>query len=210
MNHDDRSNPYSEANPYASYSNPYAVPESEIVVPAQTEGARIEKKCLVVPKDWMSSPVCLLTGSVTNLITPPRSRKLTWVNPVWILLFFLIGLFALLPMLLLQKKGRFSYYLSGPAAFGLKKKLAINWGIFGTGLVIVVLALSPATTGLTPELLLTGTALILLSAILATTWCRPFYARKIDQTHIWIAKIPAHVREAIVEMEKTAALRPWM
>ncbi|MDB6136555.1 MAG: hypothetical protein JWM59_4798 [Verrucomicrobiales bacterium] len=209
MNKDDWNNPYRETTPYVSPSNPYAVPESEIVVPEQTEGARIEGKCLVVPKDWQSPPICLLTGDTTDL-SALRRKKLTWIHPAWFILFFIIRLVALLVFILLRKKGEIHYCISQPLAAKLKRRRTINWCIFGTGLLTAVLPMAGTGFDIILQFVLTGFILIVLSGVLATTWCRPFYARKIDKTHIWIAKIPARVREAIVGMERTAVARPWM
>lgn len=210
-----RHDPYSEGTPYA-WSNPYAVPESEIVMsesgmpePGRTAGVWIEKNCLVVPRGWESPAVCLLTGVATGL-RPQQRKWLFWANPAWYLLIFVLGFLALFLIGILQRKGGIYYYVSHSAAAKIQKRRMINLGLFLIGLLMVILSFSPFGGDSGPLLVFPGLLLLLTSGVLATTWCRAFYARKISRTHIWIAKIPSPVRKIIVEMERTANFRPWM
>lgn len=208
MDKEERNNPYSGGSPYA-WSNPYAVPESEITLPPRPADIWIEKNFLVVPRDWEGPEVCLLTGATADLL-PRRGKWLTWASPVWYLLIFILGFLALLVIALLQRKGRIYYYISRSAAAEIRKRRVINLCLFAIGLLMVILSFPAFAGDFKSWLVLPGLILLLTSGVLAATWCRPFYARRISRTHIWIAKIPARVRTALVEMERTAASRPWM
>ncbi len=170
--------------------NPYAVPATWLVSQALADLARIEGNHLVVPKDWQSPPVCLLTGE-TNPLTPVRRAKLSWSNPMFI---FLIG----------AERGTFHYYLSAAQASHARKRLLGNWGIFGASLLSFTGAFSDGSVGLA----WLGVTLLLLCLIFATTVCRLIKVAKMDKTTIWLRGIPRLVLELIVRMDQEQHLLP--
>lgn len=187
------------------YLNPYAAPSADLGVSASSQHSWIEKKSLVVPKDWQSPPICLLTGATTDL-TPVRKKALTWVHP-GLMVLILLGIIGIIAVLLLQKKGTIHYYLSQEKAAEIRRKLAVNWSIFASGafLISLLFIMERPIAGLT----LFGFLLLLISGILAATVCRSVRPGKITRTHIWLTNIPLSVREQIVAMEQESLNRPW-
>lgn len=185
--------------------NPYAAPASELVMPASSQHSWIEKKSLVVPKDWQSPPICLLTGTTTDL-TPIRKKTLAWSHP-GALLLIILGIIGIVAIALLQKRGTIHYYLSREKAAKIRRNLTVNWLVFGAGVLLIFMPSYMGRPAL--DVLLAGLALILTSAVLASTLCRPIRPGKITQTHIWLTNIPLQVREQIAAMEADSLNRPW-
>lgn len=186
--------------------NPYAAPAAEIISPPALRLARIEKKMLVVPKDWQAPPVCFLTGTTEDLL-PPRRKRLAWLHPAWLLLFLLLRLISLLVLVFLQKRGKIYYQLNRAAAARQRKKLLINWGIFLTGVGLSVIGYKGP--GGTAILISVGGMLILLSGVLAYTMCRTFYARRIAGNFIWLGGVRREVMEEIVRLEEQRFPQIW-
>lgn len=178
--------------------NPYAAPAAELIPLLQVRLARIEKKFLVVPKDWQSPRICLVTGSTVDLL--PKRRRLAWLHPAWLLLFLLLRFFSLLILVFLQRGGRINYYLSREAASRQRKRLLINWSIFLAGIVASVLGYK--SVGGAAILIFVGSMLVILSAVLGITMCRRFYARRIAGNFIWLAGLRPEVMREIVRLEE--------
>ncbi|MDB6136556.1 MAG: hypothetical protein JWM59_4799 [Verrucomicrobiales bacterium] len=100
---------------------------------------------------------------------------------------------------------RIRYYLSPQAVRKLKIRTIIKWFIFGMGLLPAILGLLPSTSNAGTVLILPGVLLVLISGGLARAWRMPVRAWKIEDARIWIAGIPAPVRNAIVQMEQALA-----
>lgn len=178
--------------------NPYAAPGADIAIPSSAQRTWIEQKALVVPKDWQSPAICLRSGATTDL-TPVRKKRLSWSNPAMIVLIFL-GIIGILALVLLQKRGTIYYYLSKGVVEKMRKNLLINCGFFGLG--VCLLAFELTSTKAAGWLVLADLLVVIISAILGLTWCRPIKTSKIDKTHIWLTGIPPEIRKAIVRMEQ--------
>ena len=177
--------------------NPYEAPRGEVLVPTSFNPVRIEGKQLVLPKDWTSPQLCLFTG-VTHPLTPARKAKLSWVNPLYLISILAGFLIYVLIALVAQKKGTIHYFLSESMAAQVKKRLRINWGIFGAS----VLMFSGASATSSGELAGVGVLVLLICLFLAVTWCRLLKVGKIDKTSIWLKGIPADVQQKIVQMDQ--------
>lgn len=175
------------------FENPYAAPTAEILIPDDFGKLRREGRFLVVPNKWRTPPICLFTGD-THDLTQLRRTQLTWINPwfSWLLLagiapYFIAGLF-------LQKHGTFYFCLSKRYAGKHLMRVVLNWLLFLLPLSQIVFVFE---NGLFPW----AVGVWVLSAALATTWCRLIKVGEIDSHSIYLKGIPKDVQEKIIRMD---------
>ena len=182
--------------------NPYAPPQSAPSVMPPKSAARIEGKCLVVPKGWISPPFCLFTG-VAEGLTPLKQGKLSYLNPLWIFSVLLSPAVLFLVAVIFTQKGNIYYVLSQEWAGRHRRRLVVNW------LIVLVGLSGPFLLGLENVFWFLGVGFVplLVSLILAVTWCRLLKPAKIDAASIWLKGIPPAVQEKVIKWELGKAER---
>ncbi len=189
--------------PDSESSNPYEPPSADLDMPVSGNQVRREGRHLVVPKGWVSPPVCLFTG-VTEPLTPHRQANLWWLHPAWLWLLLLTPLPFLLAAILATKTGYVRYVLSEPYVHRLNRR---EWVIRGV-LAVAGLLLLPAFI-LDDLILLSlpGVILLVVSAFLTATWCRTIKSGKIVGDSIWLTGIPDDVKDTIMVLEQQKLTR---
>lgn len=182
--------------------NPYAAPGAELVLPPIMTGAWSSGKHLVVPKGWVSPPVCLFTGAAGPL-TPLRQGRLSYLQPAWLLLLLLSPLVLIIVGLFVTKKGNIHYVLEQEYARLRKRRLWGNWMIFVSGVLLIFLGANLDEGALA----VLGIVFIIVSAFLGVTWCRLLKTAKITDDSIWLAGIPAGTQEVIIRWEQQKLAR---
>ncbi|MES2468022.1 MAG: hypothetical protein V4675_12020 [Verrucomicrobiota bacterium] len=198
--------------PDSEHSNPYAPPTGEPVTAPAISKARREGKHLVVPKGWISPPVCLFTGAAAPL-TPLRQARLSYIQPAWWLFLLLGPLVMILISLFATRMGNIYYVIKEDLARRHRRRLIINWAIFlASGPLAVgvyeavpaeLMRFSARSFGFGIFLLLVpGLILLILSAVLSRTWCRLIKTAKIEGNFIWLSGIPADAQAIILRCEE--------
>ncbi len=198
--------------PDSDHSNPYAPPTGEPVTATAMSRSRREGKYLIVPKGWISPPVCLFTGAVAPL-TPLRQARLSYIQPAWWLFLLLGPLAMILVGLFATRMGNIYYVIKEDLARRHRRRLIINWAIF--------LASGPLAVGVYEAvpadlmrfysrnfgfgiflLLVPGFIVLIFSAVLSRTWCRLIKTAKIEGNFIWLSGIPADAQAIILRCEE--------
>lgn len=114
----------------ASDENPYAPPRSGVDGAGPLLSlARIDRKCLVVPRDWQSPRICLLSGNTENLTPAKPIRWVAVVPVIGLLLLSVITAFGSAAVSLILLTGAaVSFALpQGPNPFRLFGATDIHW-----------------------------------------------------------------------------------
>lgn len=182
----------------AELHNPYAAPTADLTMPASLPAAWKSGKHLVVPKGWISPPVCLLTG-VAKPLTPLRQAKLSYLHPVWLLFFLLGPVIMILVSIFVTKTGNIYFVLREDLAVEHRRRVLINWWIFlSAGGFLAGVFYHKLFVYLSPV----GFLLLIICGILSRTWCRLIKVSKIEGNSIWLAGIPAEAQTIILEREQ--------
>lgn len=159
--------------------NPFAPPQASLNPPPLGE-AKISAGHLVVPRQWISPPICLMTGATQDL-APPINRRVDWMSLrgfVFILLGhllvmvtagfnnFVVILVAVsltlcsIALLHFQNLAGLQYYLSKDYINKRRKRGSRSAFVFLLGCLVIWLA-APTT------LMLLGVALWMASGLMA-------------------------------------------
>ncbi|MES2707844.1 MAG: hypothetical protein V4726_14725 [Verrucomicrobiota bacterium] len=190
--------------------NPYAPPRADLEDPLPAaQPVRIEKSFLVVPRKWISPPICLLTGETAGL-SEVRHLRHRAVCPLMALhgiaLFLAANGIYLLALLFFAAGVLMQRFFGIPGHWFLFPRTRISHRLSRR--------LLTRRKWLTAAAVLLGTALYLLGPDQVTgamtSFClliliylptrRPDVART-DGDYAWVRGIPREVREKIVRMD---------
>lgn len=180
--------------PDSETSNPYEPPSADLGMHVSGNQVRREGNHLVVPKGWVSPPICLFTG-VTEPLTPLRQARLSWLHPAWLLLLLLTPFALAMVGFFVVRIGTLFYFQSKSHERSYGRRVNIARGMLVLGVVFLI-------SGVGFELIFffpVGLVFLTISGCLAATWCRPVKCAKIEGNSIWLSGIPAEVQDIIVE-----------
>lgn len=116
--------------------NPYAPPQTNVVSPTINQ-LEYDGKILSVTHPAILPKYCIKCGKACS--EKQKIKKLTWVNPWWILSFFVFGILYLFIHLAVSKRLTISYSLCHEHEAKEKKKKMILWSVFLLSVVLMSL-----------------------------------------------------------------------
>jgi hypothetical protein len=182
-------------------SNPYEAPKSTDLLSLSAGQIEYDGKILKVPKNFTFPPVCLKTGTTTDL-TPLLSRKMSWFPPLLALLILLNLLIFLIVAACVSKKGMIHYYLSKEVARKRRNVMIRNWGLF---MLLLVFIGSGFAAKMYFFAIPAVVVLLVLAGFCISASCF-LSAKRIDSTHIWLAGVPPVAAHALIEQQSQNAL----
>jgi hypothetical protein len=120
----------------SSVANPYAPPQSDVLVPTDDQ-IKYNGKLLLVTHPAVLPKFCIKCGKPCD--SKQKTKKLSWVNPWWYLSFLLLGIFFIIIYLLTAKRLTVSYSLCSEHQAKERKKNIIMWSGFSLSALLIVL-----------------------------------------------------------------------
>lgn len=203
--------------------NPYAPPQSDVVEGSLAfTAAKMERKCLVVPRVWQSPPVCLLSGGTEDLIAAKPVRRVAVLPVIGLLLLSVViaaGGNMAVPLILLAGSFACTLLPGGPSLFRLVGRADIHW-FLTAGMArrrrwqLRIRLLMIAATMVLPQLFRHNSSLYVVSlfvvalAGLTKLIVPDFLTVRITADTVSFLGLPEEVMEIIVQLDlstKTAA-----
>lgn len=203
------SDPVSDENPYAPPLSGVDEDTGQLWI-----RARIDRRCLVVPRDWRSPRMCLLSGDVENL---RPAKSIGWVAVVPVIGLLVIAVITaarsvIVPLFVLAAAGVCCLLPQGPNLFRLFGTTDIHWFLsrrmarrrkWQRRLRIMIIA----AVVILPKILVPGSNFYLVSmfffplAGLTRMLAPEFITVRITGDSVSFLGIPEEVMEKIVQLD---------
>ena len=170
-------------------SNPYAPPQANVYTPTDNH-VKYDGKLLSVTHPAVLPNLCIKCGEACD--EKQKTKKLSWVNPWWILSFILIGFFYFVIHLLVAKRLTVSYSLCPEHKAKEKKKNIIQWSVFFLSAVFMTIGNILTNQGLSigSGLFVAGLFIFFISMLLTLFIPRVIVIKKAKHTKNLQSKRP--------------------
>ncbi len=176
--------------------NPYAPPKAELHEsprqPERTDGWR-DGSMLVVPKGAELPDRCLKCNA------PAQGyrfvRNLSWLNPLWFVLFLMSPLIYIIVYFILRKRGRVAAGLCQRHRKLRRRAIAIGWLTELAGIAVILIPLAFSTWNPTIPVI-GGIVLLLVGFVGGRIGAQVLIPKRINKEFIWLDKVS---RELLAE-----------